>query len=112
MIWLLTYREDDGSTTIVMATYSDAYMTRLFREELQRVQHSSPSVPDIDLLIRTSGEQRLSDFLLWESAYAELYFTATLWPDFDAKELRGAIEEYHRRDRRFGQLPQLVQAAS
>ena len=68
--------------------------------------------PDIDLLIRTSGEQRLSDFLLWESAYAELHFTKTLWPDFDDKELARAVEEYQRRDRRFGQLPHLVEAAS
>jgi undecaprenyl diphosphate synthase len=84
----------------------------LFREQLQRVQHSSPNVPDIDLLIRTSGEQRLSDFLLWESAYAELYFTQTLWPDFDGAELGRAVEEYHRRDRRFGRLPHLLEVAS
>jgi undecaprenyl diphosphate synthase len=83
-----------------------------FREQLHRVQHSSPTVPDIDLLIRTSGEQRLSDFLLWESAYAELYFTQTFWPDFGETELARAIDEYHRRDRRFGQLPQLVEVAS
>ncbi len=84
----------------------------MFREQIQRVQHSSPNVPDLDLLIRTSGEQRLSDFLLWESAYAELYFTEKLWPDFDGEELARAVEEYRRRDRRFGRLPQLVEAAS
>ena len=83
-----------------------------FREQPQLVQHSSPGVSDIDLLIRTSGEQRLSDFLLWESAYAELYFTPTLWPDFDGAELARAVEEYHRRDRRFGRLPHLVEIAS
>jgi undecaprenyl diphosphate synthase len=83
-----------------------------FRRELQLVQHSSPDVPDLDLLIRTSGEQRLSDFLLWESAYAELYFTPTLWPDFDARELQNAIVAYHRRDRRFGRLPQIRELAS
>lgn len=85
---------------------------RRFRDELQRVQHSSPAVPDLDLLIRTSGEQRLSDFLLWEAAYAELYFTPTLWPDFDGAELKRAIDAYHGRERRFGQLPQLVEVAS
>jgi undecaprenyl diphosphate synthase len=58
--------------------------------------------PDVDLLIRTSGEQRLSDFLLWECAYAELVFTPRMWPQFTAEDLAAAVEEYHRRDRRFG----------
>lgn len=56
----------------------------------------------VDLLIRTGGEQRLSDFLLWESAYAELVFTSCMWPDFNEVELRRAIAEFNRRDRRFG----------
>jgi undecaprenyl diphosphate synthase len=64
------------------------------------------AVPDVDLLIRTGGEQRLSDFLLWECAYAELYFTKRLWPDFDADELAAAVAEFHRRDRRFGRVTQ------
>jgi undecaprenyl diphosphate synthase len=59
-------------------------------------------VPDPDLLIRTSGEQRLSNFLLWQSAYTELVFLSTLWPDFDRESLLEAIEEYQRRDRRYG----------
>ncbi len=58
--------------------------------------------PDVDLLIRTGGEQRLSDFLLWECAYAELVFTKTMWPDFDRAHLAQAVEEFRRRDRRFG----------
>jgi undecaprenyl diphosphate synthase len=58
--------------------------------------------PDVDLLIRTSGEQRLSDFLLWECAYAEIVFTRRMWPDFSSEDLRAAIEEFHRRERRFG----------
>ena len=58
--------------------------------------------PDVDLLIRTSGEQRLSDFLLWESAYAEIVFTPRMWPDFGPEELAQAVAEFHRRDRRFG----------
>ena len=61
-------------------------------------------VPDPDLLIRTSGEQRLSNFLLWELAYSELYFTDASWPDFDMKELMKAIEVYTSRDRRFGKI--------
>jgi undecaprenyl pyrophosphate synthase len=64
----------------------------------------APDVPDVDLLIRTSGERRLSNFLLWQSAYAELYFTEILWPDFDRKKLFEALEDYAERDRRFGGL--------
>jgi undecaprenyl diphosphate synthase len=62
----------------------------------------APELPDPDLVIRTSGEQRLSNFLLWQSAYAELVFTDTYWPDFGEEELRAALEEYARRGRRFG----------
>lgn len=59
-------------------------------------------IPDPDLMIRTSGEQRISNYLLWQLAYAELYFTPVPWPDFDKKEFEKALEEYQRRDRRFG----------
>jgi undecaprenyl diphosphate synthase len=62
----------------------------------------APELPDPDLVIRTSGEQRLSNFLLWQSAYSELVFTDTLWPDFGEDELRAALDEYARRGRRFG----------
>lgn len=61
-----------------------------------------PEIPDPELLIRTSGEQRLSNFLLWQAAYAELYFTPVLWPDFDARELEKAVQDYRGRRRRFG----------
>ena len=61
-----------------------------------------PEVPDPDLLIRTSGELRLSNFLLWELSYSEIYVTDTLWPDFDMEELRKAVSAYGRRNRRFG----------
>src|SRR3989449_10982961 len=63
-------------------------------------------LPDVDLLIRTGGEQRLSDFLLWECAYAELHFTDRYWPDFGAADLAAAIREFRRRQRRFGGLPE------
>lgn len=63
------------------------------------------AVPDVDLLIRTGGEQRLSDFLLWECAYAELYFTDMAWPDFGVKDFRAALQWFDRRERRFGSLP-------
>jgi undecaprenyl diphosphate synthase len=62
-------------------------------------------LPDVDLLIRTGGEQRLSDFLLWECAYAELHFTERMWPEFGAAELAGALEEFRARERRFGTVP-------
>ncbi len=64
----------------------------------------APDVPDVDLLIRTSGERRVSNFLLWQSAYAEIYFTETLWPDFDRHALADALRDYATRDRRFGGL--------
>ena len=63
-----------------------------------------PEAPDVDLLIRTSGEQRLSNFLLWEAAYAEMVFTETLWPDFNRQELRAAVTEFQSRQRRFGRV--------
>ena len=64
----------------------------------------APDVPDPDLIIRTSGEQRLSNFLLWQSAYSELVFVPTYWPDFDRAALEAAILEYQQRERRFGGL--------
>ena len=63
-------------------------------------------LPDVDLLIRTGGERRLSDFLLWECAYAELVFIDKMWPDFGATDLAAAIAAYHSRERRFGGLPE------
>ena len=62
-------------------------------------------LPDVDLLLRTGGERRLSDFLLWESAYAELVFSDVMWPDFTAADLSAALSEFHGRERRFGALP-------
>jgi undecaprenyl diphosphate synthase len=82
---------------------------RLSREEFAWAVRSGcgvPSfVPDVDLLIRTGGEQRLSDFLLWECAYAELWFTETMWPEFSAEEFAKAVADFERRDRRFGAIP-------
>jgi undecaprenyl diphosphate synthase len=64
----------------------------------------APDLPDPDLIIRTSGEQRLSNFLLWQAAYSELVFVPTYWPDFDRAALENAVGEYQRRERRFGGL--------
>lgn len=66
------------------------------------------NLPDVDLLIRTSGEQRISNFMLWHLAYAELYFTSTCWPDFDEKELHAALLNYQNRERRFGKTSEQV----
>ena len=69
---------------------------------------SMDNVPHPDLLIRTGGEMRISNFLLWQMAYTELYFTSTLWPDFDEQSLNQAIENYHQRERRFGKTPKQI----
>jgi undecaprenyl diphosphate synthase len=69
-------------------------------------------LPDVDLLIRTGGEQRLSDFLLWECAYAELLFTPVMWPDFGAADLAAALRDFATRERRFGALPAPASRAS
>ena len=74
---------------------------KITEESFKRVMQTA-DIPDPDLLIRTSGEHRLSNFLLWQLAYAELVFVDRLWPDFDRIDLEGAIKEFQRRDRRFG----------
>jgi len=74
-------------------------------EELVSKYLYTAGLPDPDLIIRTSGEMRLSNFLIWQAAYAELYVTPTLWPDFDKDEFYEALKDYGRRDRRFGLVP-------
>ena len=97
-------------TAIAAAEASTAQGTRLELRiavdySARTAIQSGALLPDVDLLIRTGGEQRLSDFLLWECAYAELWFTERMWPDFGASQLATAIHEFHSRDRRFGGLP-------
>lgn len=75
-------------------------------------QRLSADCGDVDLLIRTGGEKRLSDYLLWESAYAELYFTDRMWPEFDGSDLAAAMNEFRHRERRFGAVPALQQRSS
>lgn len=75
-----------------------------FADAMAAAMHCPAGAPDVDLMLRTSGEERLSDFLLWESAYAELMFTPTLWPDFTVEEFAACIEAFRTRDRRFGGL--------
>jgi undecaprenyl diphosphate synthase len=76
-----------------------------FAHLLAQVDNGIGESRDVDLLIRTGGEQRLSDFLLWECAYAELYFTRRMWPEFSPQDLHDAVEEFHARERRFGAVP-------
>jgi undecaprenyl diphosphate synthase len=77
----------------------------MFESLLARAVHEDAPVPDVDLLIRCGGEQRLSDLFGWECAHAELLFLPLMWPDFGPRELRAALEEFRRRERRYGALP-------
>jgi len=115
-------RNNDGLTLVVAFNYGSRQeitrgvqriaeqvaMGRITPSEINMevVGHflDAPDVPDPDLIIRTSGEQRLSNFLLWQAAYSELVFISTYWPDFDRATLEAAIREYQQRERRFGGL--------
>jgi undecaprenyl diphosphate synthase len=84
---------------------SDGEVTQTaFEEAIGRAIHDPNPLKPVDVLIRTGGEHRLSDFLLWENAYAEFFFTDTPWPEFDGAALRRTLESFHRRDRRFGRI--------
>ena len=113
-------RDNDGMTLIVAFNYgSKDEIARAMRHVAEQVrlgavspEEITPSfldahldtagIPEPDLLVRTSGERRLSNFMLWQCAYTELLFVEALWPDFDGETLKEAIAEYHRRERRFG----------
>ncbi|HUJ29721.1 MAG TPA: di-trans,poly-cis-decaprenylcistransferase [Candidatus Acidoferrum sp.] len=79
---------------------------REFAKRLGEVTYADGPTPDVDLLIRTGGERRLSDFMLWECAYAELFFTPRMWPEFEAADLAEAVDDFLGRERRFGRLPE------
>ncbi|MCR5322848.1 MAG: isoprenyl transferase [Lachnospiraceae bacterium] len=91
---LTKYRKTDSENDINICSEIDEKMLASYLD--------TSDIPDPDLLIRTSGEQRLSNFMLWQMAYTEFYFTDILWPDFTKKDLAAAIEYYGQRDRRFG----------
>ena len=93
---------------LTLLSGSRSFDRAAFAHALGAAYNGDVAAPDVDLLIRTGGERRLSDFLLWESAYAELWFTDRLWPDFDASDLAEAVSAFHRRQRRFGGLPEPV----
>ena len=87
--------------TIIAEYLGDVITTEEYEQKFEEGLETH-SLPDPDLLIRTSGECRLSNFLLWQCAYSEFVFTQTLWPDFGKAELITAIEEFHQRERRYG----------
>ena len=101
----IDYSARDAIVRAACAAGGDVDLTpQRFADLLAIAYGGDVRVRDVDLLIRTGGEQRVSDFLLWESAYAELYFTARMWPEFGAADLGHAVREFHSRDRRFGGL--------
>ncbi len=104
----LNYGSRDEMIRAMRAMFEEAEAGKLSKDEINEETFSSyldtADIPEPDLLIRTSGEQRLSNFLLWQLAYSEFYFTPVPWPDFDEEELKKAIEAYQNRDRRFGGL--------
>ena len=84
------------------STAATNYKTGEFTEETLEKYLDLPEIPHPDLIIRTGGEKRLSNFLLWESAYSEYYFSEKMWPDFGPEDLEAALEDFHHRTRKYG----------
>lgn len=102
--WELTYAMKSIAAKVASGALTPDAITEAVISEHLNTAH----IPDPELLIRTSGEYRLSNFLLWQSAYTEYYFTDTLWPDFDKEALVEAISDYQNRERRFGQTTEQI----
>lgn len=107
-LWLRVAIDYSGRDQILLAAERAPAGARLTRPQfaalLGHVGHGTRPAPDVDLLVRTGGERRLSDFLLWEVAYAELFFTDKSWPEFGEADLAAVVREFHTRERRFGGL--------
>jgi undecaprenyl diphosphate synthase len=103
-LWLRIAVDYSACDSILRAAALAEHRDEMSRERFSRLLGGGP---DVDLLIRTGGERRLSDFLLWESAYAELIFTPRMWPDFGRADLESALGEFSSRERRFGGIPEL-----
>lgn len=99
----LNYSGRSEMVSAINKILKDDNIKEINEEEVNNYLYTK-NIPDPDLLIRTSGELRISNFLLWQIAYTELYFTNVFWPDFDVKEYKKAIENYSKRDRRYGGL--------
>ena len=104
----INYGSRDEMIRGMRAMFDDVQNCKLVKEDIDEEHFAgyldTKGLPDPDLLIRTSGEQRLSNYLLWQLAYSEFYFTSVPWPDFHKEELKKAVEAYNKRDRRFGAL--------
>jgi undecaprenyl diphosphate synthase len=113
-LWLRIAVDYSARDAILRAARLLAGARQATREEFSELLAgcSEPQAHEVDLLIRTGGEKRLSDFLLWECAYAELIFTERMWPDFGAADLGEAVEEFRRRERRFGAVTPAAAAAA
>ena len=109
LILALSYSSRWEIINAVKNIISDNVNASEITEDLFQQYLATKSVPDPELLIRTSGEQRISNFLLWQVAYSELYFTDTLWPDFRKEDLEKAILDYQSRERRFGKTTEQIQ---
>lgn len=105
----LDYSARESLMRAAEASHGRALTAERFGQVMNDVIHAGVA-RDVDLLIRTGGEQRLSDFLLWECAYAELYFTARMWPEFSPADLASAVREFYGRERRFGGVPAVAAA--
>jgi undecaprenyl diphosphate synthase len=101
----IDYSARDSIVAAAGLTSGEPATRESFARLLAAVNHEPEPAPEVDLLIRTGGEQRISDFLLWEVAYAELVFTPRMWPDYAASDLESAIRDYFSRERRFGAVP-------
>ena len=108
----IDYSARDALMTTASMRVAGPLCRDVFSAALARAMNAQPGTRDVDLLIRTGGERRLSDFLLWESAYAELLFMDKAWPDFTAQDLESAVREFSTRDRRFGGLAAAAHARS
>lgn len=105
LISALSYSGREEIVRAVKGLLNDGVRPEDIDEKTFEAHLYTTGIPEPDLIIRTSGEMRLSNFLLWQSAYSEFYFTETLWPDFGKKEFLAALREYQKRERRFGRLP-------
>lgn len=109
LVLALSYSSRWEIVNAIQAIIRDKVKAEDVDSEMVSSYLSTSSIPDPELLIRTSGERRISNFLLWQIAYAELYFTDTLWPDFREEDFYKAILDYQRRERRFGQTSEQIQ---